>query len=185
MAIGALRSTGTRTNGNQEVIASATKGVWTVANDDCRTAQSAAMLLSPATITDSTFHWVKVPQGATKVLVRARVPIATTSIGTAPTVRVIGAYENGGTINSDGSMPSDGTVCFARLDAATWAGTALTVWGVVTLATAEYRDASYYYSNVTALAGYALLGADYVGIPVVVASATTATAAVEIQVLFA
>lgn len=182
MAIGTLLKANVR-SANQDFVAIAQpKGTWIVCNTDCRTAQTAGMLLNPSSITSASFHWVAVPEGVRTVYVRARYPVATSGITTSPVIRVWGAYRNGGEISAAGVMPSDGSVLTARLDNASWSASGITVTLNVSN---DHTDDSYFYSSLTSATGYSVLGADYIGIPVSTASSITASAAVEVQVLFA
>ncbi len=184
MAIGATKGGGMRPGGTPVVIPGSAHGVWVTANDDCRTAQTAAMLYNPSSITDSTFHWIRVPYGTTRALIRGKVAKATTAVGTSPVVRVVGAYDVAGGL-ADCSGVADGTVEFLRLDAATWAATGLTLTFPASPSTTNcYNDTTYFYSDVASLTPIDLLGANWVGVPVVTASATTASAAVLAELCF-
>jgi hypothetical protein len=185
MAIGSLIKSNVRSSGLQNVVVAAPKGQWVTVNDDARTAQGASVLLSPATVTDSVFHWVAVPEGVRKVLVRARMPVGTATVTTSPKVRVWGAFKTQATsgevaIGSDGSFVNDGTIQFVRLDNATVSNAGVTL----SLATSSRLvDSTWSYSDVSTLSGYDTQGADYIGVMVDTAAAIVSSAAVEIQVL--
>ncbi len=181
MAIGSIKSSNSRVGTAQETIVGAAKGTWIVANTDARTVTTSGEFAAPATISNANFSWIKVPTGVTKFLLRARMPLATASVTTSPIVKLLGVHTNGNTVSeSTGSMPSDGSVVFTRLDSTDSLGSGVTV----TLNVTKTTDASYIYSDVTTLSGYNTLGCDYIGVAVTTASAITASAAVEIMACF-
>lgn len=180
MAIGALKRANVRSKEKGLVSIAAPKGTWITVNSDARSAQSSGELLAPATIAGATFHWLKVPENVTKVLIRGKYPAGTSVIVTSPIVRPMGAYENGGEISDAGVCPNDGTVPPLRLDNASHSATGLTC----TLSVSnDVSDGTFKYGAVTSIAGYSILGADYIGVMVSTAAAITSSAAVEIQVL--
>jgi len=182
MAIGSLKLGGTRgVIGAKEVQVVTPKGQWLTCNSNMLAAQSAGELLSPATIATSTFAWVKVPTNVTKVLVRARFAINTTVITTSPVVRIVGGYDPSNLVGDDGVVPNTGTVQFLRLDTGTWAGTGVTCTCSVTT---NVKDTSYFYSDLTSITGYNVLGADFVGVLVSTAGAITTGTVMEAQLLF-
>lgn len=149
MAIGVLRetggvvppdTTGLVSTGSTQVVN------WVTAHDDVEaSASSAAELIRPLSVTSANVHAVKVPPGATRVMVRVRWTAAG-AVTTSPIIRGYGVF---GTINSPTAttLPNwfadDGTVTVVRIDRnATGAG------GVtVTLdATNDLRDTTYSYS---------------------------------------
>ena len=185
MAIGAQKQ-GSVSSGSMplRVIASA-RGNWVTVNDDAETAQSATMLLRPASITDSTFHWMEVRDGATRCLVRARQAVGAT-VTTSPVIRVIGAY--GTSIASDGSWPNTsaaaiaGDPLFLRLDNADWNAAGLTLT-LVTSGTGLNRDNDYAYTDVMPdLTGIDMKGCSWVGVMVETA-ANVSAGTVPIQIL--
>lgn len=156
------------------------KGSWVIANDDAEQVNSAAELLSPGTIDDSTFHWVRVGPGCGRVLVRARVTLAAT-VTTDPVVRIVGAYGNLDSGNSS-SFPTDGTVQFMRLDNVDANAAGLTL-DLVSSASGQMQDATYAYSDpMPSLDGIDLKGADYVGV-LIETAANVNTGVVAVQIL--
>lgn len=177
MAIGTYYSANTGQTGPNVTVASV-YGSWIIANDDAETAQSATDLLVPHGIDDATFHWVRVGPGCTRALVRARALVGAT-VTTDPVVRLIGAFGN---INADGSMPSDGTVNFLRLDNVDANAAGLTL-DCVTSGSGLLRDATYMYTDpLPSLDGVDLRGANYVGVAVETA-ANVNTGVVAVQLL--
>lgn len=63
---------------------------WVVGCTDTRTAQSAAELLNPTSVDDSTCQPINIPQGATRFIARLRVPAAVTTYTTSPVIRFVG-----------------------------------------------------------------------------------------------
>lgn len=181
MAIGGAIANNPTTTG-QIVNTSSVRGEWVIANDDASSVNSAAELLSPGTINDATFHWVKVGPGCTRIIIRARIGVAAT-VTTKPIVRVVGAY---GPINAgDGSaMPTDGTARFLRLDNVDSATAGMTL-DIVSSAVGQMQDATYAYCDpMPSLDGIDLKGAHYVGVLIETAGAVSAGAiAVEVLML--
>lgn len=141
MAIGSLMRAGLAMLGLTPVVSgSAQIGPWVTIHDDAEaSAASAAELIRPLSVTSSNVHALKVPPGATRVMIRARWSVA----GAVTTSPVIRAYGVAGAINASDWFEDDGTVSPVRIDRnATGAG------GVtVTLdATNDLRDTNYSYS---------------------------------------
>lgn len=144
------------------------------ANDDLETAESAAELLKPWSITASRLgdlHWIRVPDNALAVIPRARNDAAMSAVATSPVVRLIGAY---GTPNGDGGFSGDpddpNYGRFVRLDNADFnaAGLSLTL-----ATTGNNEDSDFEHSDLPSLTGYALLGCHYVGMLVETAASIT------------
>lgn len=192
MAIGEAKGGNVkRDSSNPIVIPASCKGIWLVANDDLEQTVPATPL-NPATIADSTFHWIKVPEGSTRCILRAQYT-ASATVTTDPIVRVIGAYpgvgaaynKTGDIINEDGSFPNDGTIRFMRLDLADTDGTGITL-DLVSSGTGLIIDAASTakaYSDPTSITPIDLLGAWYVGV-VAVTAANVNTGVVACEVLF-
>lgn len=185
MAIGATRGGGVRTGGIPQVLVGSALNTIVQANDDARTAQTATMRYGPAGITDSTFHWVRVPAGTTRVLIRARTPIATTAVGTSPVVWLLGAMARDTEALADCAGVNDGTVQYLRLDSATYGGTGQTLTFDATPATTDsLNDSVWFYSDVASLTATDLQGCQWVGVAVATAGANTASAAMPIDLIF-
>lgn len=178
MPIGSAKAGGVNVSSGPLVFPASVKGTWTIANDDAETAQSATDLLVPAGIDDSTFHWVEVHPGATRVLVRARMAVGAT-VTTDPIVRIIGAFADPA---SDGSYANDGSVMFLRLDNADWNATGVTL-DLTSSGSTMNSDSVYAYSDVTTLDGYDVKGSWYIGVAVETA-ANVNSGTVPVQVLF-
>lgn len=182
MAIGSTKGAGVR-RGTGPLPGSALSYVVT-ANDDARTAQTAAMSYNPSTITDSVFHWVRVPPGTTRVLCRAKVPKATTAVGTSPIVKIVGAISRTGA-HDDCAGVTDGAIEFQRLDAATWAAAGQTLTFPASPSTTNcYNDSTYFYSDVISLTAIDLQGCEWVGVLVTTLGACTASAAMPVDLTF-
>lgn len=135
------------------------KGGWVVANTDAKTAQSGASLLSPLACTDNAVHWVRVPDRATGMLIRARYGSGLTTAGTQPVVRVFGTSAD---LESLGAPVADGTMDVWRIDAASPGAAGLTV--PVLDAAASLSDGSARYGSLQSLAPLDALGAAYVAV---------------------
>lgn len=171
MAIGSMLRAGVSTIG-QIIHTASIKGKWIVCHDNLEaTAETAAVLLKPYSAVTTTLHWVKVPDGATRVMIRAKNDAAATTFTTSPAVVIMGAY---GTPNDAGEF--SGTVAdahyarFLRLDTADSNGAAVTL---TLAATGNQEDASFEYSDVPTLDGYDLKGCDYVAMLVQTAANVT------------
>lgn len=184
MAIGTTKGNGVRSGGVPLVCVGSAHGSWYQVNDDARTAQTATMLYNPNVITDSTFHWVSIPQGTTGVLPRARVPIATTAVGTSPIIYLLGASSTSiSNVSPEGV--NDGTIRIMRLDTVAIDGTGLTLTFPASPVTTNcLNDATWFYSATPSLAGYDCRGSQWVGVAVQTAGACTASAAMPVDLLF-
>lgn len=182
MAIGStITATGLgATRGNE--IAYALSAIFT-ANDDLRTAQSAANLLHPFGITDSTFHWVKVPDLATRFYVRASTTSTLATVTTSPIVRIYGCIMDPADSGSTAT-----TAKMLRLDSydANATGTTLTL---VASRTGMQNDGTNYFSNVAPTTisftgGYPTQGCRYVGVLCETAANIATSVAVTGDVIF-
>lgn len=168
-------------------------GTWFTLNSDARNANSAAERLCPTSISASgSAYWVMVPAGITRVIVRARAPIAVSAVGTNPVVQLHGLYDptadplsgvNGG-VSSTGAVTASAVIPF-RLDSndPTNAGTAIAFQASPSV-TNTYNDGTYWYSPEWSLGNIDTKGTHWLTALVSTASATTASAAVVIQGLF-
>ena len=180
MAIGVVINGNVGTGGAGAFVPCSARGSWTTVNEDAETAQSATDLLRPAAIDDAVFHWMKVGDGTSRCMVRARQAVAAT-VTTSPVVRVFAAY---GTPDSSGAFADDGTVKFCRLDNVDWNAAGLTLT-LVTSGTGLNRDTSYAYTDVMPdLTGLDLKGAWYIGVAVeTAANVDTGTVPIEVLLL--
>lgn len=155
------------TNGGPVILASA-KGTWNVCHlNASATAQTAAELIRPGSVSSSNVVPIELGESTTRVLLRCRYGAAGT--GTGPTVRIIAAYGRG--LIPATTIPDDGTMEYAILVRAQ----ALSI-----APTTDVRDATYSYSDPFTLPGTDMLGANYLLVFVeVAASITGATPVVE------
>lgn len=187
MAIGATGGAGIKAGANPLVVIGSAHSTAVQVNDDARTAQgTTTKLYNPLGITDSVFHFKKIPPGTTRALVRARVPIATTAVGTSPIVAIVGLIDNG---DHDDCLASgvgivDGTIQPIRLDSATAAGAGQTLTFPASPTTSNCtNDGVWFYSDVISLTATDLQGCKWIGVLVTVAGACTASAAMPCDVI--
>lgn len=141
MAIGELKASAMLLESVKPVATGSVQiGPWVTIHDNAEdTPSTAPELIRPLSVTSANVHALKVPPGASRVMLRVR----WTAAGAVTTSPVIRAYSVYGSANASGWFADDGTVQLARIDRnATGAG------GVtVTLdATNDLRDATYSYS---------------------------------------
>ena len=134
MAIGSTAAGRIKVSHQQLICAGSCRADWQVANSSAATANSAAELLRPATVDDSNVTPITIPEGATRISVRLRYAVATTTCTTAPKAVIVATDTNGVPERID-NVDSDA------------AGTTL---GVADAAdpTLVMRDATYFYSDV-------------------------------------
>lgn len=170
MAIGGILRQGVKTANNVVNIASV-KAWWFVCHDNLEAAAETTGLLQPYAIATSAFHWVKVPDGATRVLIRARNDAAATTFTTSPVVRIIGM--DGTPTDAGAFTGTTGDANFGeptRLDNVDANATGVTLTLAATL---NLEDGSYEYSDPPDLTGYDLKGCSYVGMAVETAANVT------------
>lgn len=175
MAIGSLYKAGILPGSVQVTAPGSALSAWTTAYDDAETVTG--QTLNHTAITDSVFHWVEVPSGCTRVLVRAKYAVGAT-VTTSPIIYVVGGW---GPLNENGSAPTDGTFRTMRLDTTDSNGTGITLT-LVSSGTGQIVDGTYAYSDPPSLDGYDLKGAKYVGI-VVATAANVNSGTVPIEIL--
>ena len=181
--IGAIRTASPDSYTTLYVAPVSNYGKWITLHDDARTAQSATDLLRPVAVDDSVCHWVEVSKGASKLAcIRAKVPIATSAVGTSPVVRVYAGY---GVLPSTGIPPTDGSFRVERLDNSSWTAAGLTLTFAASPTTSNaHNDAVYFYSASVLQTPTDLKGANYILVAVETAGACTATAVMAVEGMF-
>lgn len=163
------------------------RGAWTQINDDLETADT-ANLLKPWNISRSTFGWLIVPDWATRVLVRAKIDLASTTYTTSPVVRMVGAFPTNADIATarnkilatpgfSGTAGDANAAEFLRLDAPAANATGVTLSVTAAKTTMFIDTAGYIYCDPPDLTGYDLKGSGYLGMMVETAAAVTGGAA--------
>lgn len=170
---------GVQTETLKSVAPGSVKSQWILAYDDASTLVTAGTQIIPNTIANSVFHWVRVPENATSMLIRARTPLAST-VTTSPVVKVLGMnLPNAGPLSSVGAPSNTVTDAsygvFLRLDADTQAAAGITIT-IVNTASA-YSDATYNWCDPYSRTPMDLLGSEYVGLVVTTAASISAGAA--------
>lgn len=137
-----------------------------VVTDATATAQTAAQLMSPQTVTASNITVVRLGSGVSRALIRARLATATTAVATSPVVRVYAIVGGGG----DGWT----TGVPLRLDNADSdaAGVTLTLPGTPST-TNMLADGTYRYSDCISLTATDLQGATFLVVLVETAASIT------------
>lgn len=188
MALGSARGANIRHEGMATVSAGA-GSTWIVANDDARTAQT-GKALTPNSIYDATFHWVKRGH-ASKMLMRAVMTDGTATVTTDPQVLVMGMW---GTLEGDPSLPIStydpaAGARFLRLDNVDAAASSITLdiatSGANLLNSSNVAGDDYVpVSDANSLTPIELKGCDYVGILVTTAASVSAgTVPIEILLM--
>lgn len=180
MPLGTDRSANTSIRGNITNIASA-KATWVEAVDNASTAQSGTELLKPSSIDDATFHWIRVGDGVTRCIMRARCLASATGI-TSPVVRLVGMHCSAAYRSSADAL-ADPATRFVRLDNDDWNAVGKTLT-LVDSGTNLHKDANdYMYSNSDSQA-MDLQGCAWVGVMVQTAAAATGgTVSVELLLM--
>lgn len=164
-----VTSAGGSTGGREVVIISG-KGGWQTAHLDLEaTANTAAELRRPGSVTSNNVAIVELG-AATRVLYRVKYD-ASATVTTSPVIRIIGAW--GSISQSAGVLPDDGTVRYAAI---------ATAQTITLNASTDQRDATNAYSAFHSAAGTDMLGANY-AIALVETAANTSTGAVTLEVL--
>jgi hypothetical protein len=188
MAISATENAGIKIGTAAIVVAGSVLGIWKQTHADaCATAQTTAMQYNPSTLSSTNIKWLRVPVGATRCFVQARVPKATTTIGTNPLVKVYGGWIANG---NDATLPENvtaGEVRYMRLDSAAIGDTGTTIaWPSTSPSTSNtLNDSTWYYSTPPTQTGFDTLSAEFVCVMVTTAAgALTASGAMPIDILF-
>lgn len=182
-AIGSMQTAAPSVAPSAVVASTSCYGVWVTVHDDARTAQSAGNLLKPVAVADSVCHWIKIERPAARMgRLRCKVPIATTAVGTSPVVRVFAGY---GTLNTDGSAPTDGSFRVERLDSGTWTAAGLTLAFPASPTTSNCpNDATYFYATAVLQTPVDMQGAQYILVEVETAGACTSSAIMLVEAVF-
>ena len=177
MAIGATTA-GPILVTNQTVYPASVRGRWVTLNDDAKTVVASANdLLRPTLVVSSLVHWCKVPESATRILIRHAY---TGTAGTDPVVRLIGAYPVTDAIGlttanqfSETSTAAD-YATYLRLD-----NVDQNAAGVTLADATPWTDGTNKRGAPSTLAGYDLLGCSYVTALIETASATVTLSWIE------
>lgn len=180
-------------------ITGSVRGLWQLINTDLETTDTAG-LLKPYLITRADFIWLRVPDGATRVLLRGRNDSVATTFTTDPVVRLVGAFPTlpgdaaGKAISDSGFSATPGDTNhaeFLRLDSIDANAAGVTIDFA---ATTNLEDGTYEYTDIPAangeglggMNGFDLKGATYVGLMVETAANVTggATNVARGEVLF-
>ncbi len=185
---------GTSSSGPGTLVHTAsTQSGWIVANSDLQTADSATNLLKPQLVTRAAVTWLRVPDGATRFLLRGRNLATMSATGTpAAVVKLFGVSSHVG--GPDTTLASTATTSpwatsptakfggtFMCLDNADAGATGITLTFATT---GNLEDATYEYTDLPDLTGYDCKGCSWVGVLVATACAVTGSATVEAMVKF-
>lgn len=179
-------------SGGRKVHTCSTVGRWHTIHSDARTAQTAANLLHPLGVTDSLCGWLPLNGAGFITCVRARVPIATTAVGTSPIIQLFlgwGELDSSGVPLNSALTGNDGvTPMFRveRLDNAVLgaAGLTLTFDATPAAATDSYNDGIYFFSTSVLQTPTDLRGASHLFCAVATAGACTASAVMPVEACF-
>lgn len=153
---------------------------WVQCHDNLEaTADAASVYLKPYDSAKTSFHWVRVPDNATRVLVRGKVDAAATTIATAPIVAIIGAKggdpvaatNNFSGVHPTASAANANFAKYTRIDNADQNAAGITLTLCVT--TAGFEDNTYVYGDPYDLTGFDVKGSRYVGLMVLTAASVT------------
>lgn len=151
MAITAATPANARAFGAAASVPCSAKGSWvTCVSSASATAQTAAELIRPGSVTASAIVPIPLGKGTSRVLLRCRYTAAGT-VTTSPIIRVFAAYDNGARLITT-TLVDDGTVRYMILASAQT---------VTCVAATDVRDTTYSYSVPIVLTGTDMLGADY------------------------
>lgn len=141
MTLAAPTSGGVRGfDGHTLVHPSSVKGVWTEAVSNAQaTAATSGELKAPLSFAGSNCRWVKVHDGATRVVVRTR--YEATTVTAAPVVYIFGAFIEGEPDTTTNQFPTGTKIM--RLDAVQ-SGTGLTLTSTVAT---DVSDGTYQYGD--------------------------------------
>jgi hypothetical protein len=159
-------SSGASSPAGQPVYPASVKGNWTVCHADLSVNSSAATAgeqSNPGTVTSTNVTWVKVPDNATRLVLRAKMAVGTTTVTASPVVKVYAAYPVAELGLSSASTSWPANTEFMRVDASTLAasGTTLTLSAT---ADAMIKDATFIYSDPHSITGTDALGGWYIGV---------------------
>lgn len=177
MAIGASKRGSVSADGRQVSAPASVYSEWFEINDDLTTAQGSGDRLSPFSINDAGFHWVEVPQGATRAMWCARTVIAA-GMSSTSTVRIIGADVT----PSDAGAYVTGQAHFTRIDNVSPAAGGITIAQATT--STGFFDGTYVYGPPTSLTPTDLLGCRWVGMLVESAATQSGSGAIAGMVRF-
>lgn len=131
---------------------------WQVLYDDATTASGALDHLVPSLQDDSVAHRITIPDGATRILIRARYDAGADVFTTSPIIRLTGTDSDGVPLRIDNVDSNAAGVTVTCEAASAVPSTGLTA------------GTDYTFSNVTTLDGYDLKGCRYLYVTVATAA---------------
>jgi hypothetical protein len=115
----------------------------TVCTNTAGTIGDATDMLNPLNFSSTICNWIKIDEDIDRVFLRVRRAVGTTVVTTSPVVKVYGVFADTPPDSSTNQFANDGTIPYARIDAATTAaGTTLTC-----VVATDQRDSAYQYSD--------------------------------------
>lgn len=145
------------------VYPSSVKGLWQVCHANLSTIQTTAEQANPGSVTSTNVTWFKVPDNATRLIVRAKMDVGTTTVTTSPVVKIYAAYPSAELTTSSASTAWASGTEFMRLDASTLAATGTTLTLSAT-SNAQIKDSTFIYSDPHSITGTDALGGWYVAV---------------------
>ena len=191
MAIGEAKGANAGMGGRQPVSFVSPYREWVDANTDLEHAMADSEIREPSTIADSAVTWIKVGEGVSSALLRAKYTQAISAAATSPGVRVVGAWlpnkpEMGieefrdtysSTFSSDSTADNYGV--FLRLDNADNDDATETTISIDP--THDFIDDDFKYSDPTSLTNIDLQGCQFVTVFCTTAASVTGTGTLTAQ----
>ena len=139
------------------------KAQWTTVHGNLSdTAETATVLLRPATYASAFVYPARIHHSATRISIMARYKQATSMVTTTPVVRIYGIWGADTVVNaSTGAIADDGTAIIRRLDNGASNGAGITLTLTTAAAADKMRDTTYRYSDEYDITGVDLRGAKW------------------------
>lgn len=138
------------------------KAQWTTVHGNLSdTAESAAVLLRPATYASAFVYPARIHHGATRISIMARYKQATSTVTTSPVVRIYGIWGADSVVTPAGVISDDGTAIIRRIDTGSSNGAGITLTLTTAAAADKMRDTTYRYSDEYDITGVDLRGAKW------------------------
>jgi hypothetical protein len=149
------------------------KANWVVCHTDLSaTAATAAQQANPGSVTSTNVTWVKVPDNATRFVLRSKAAADISAVGTQPIVKVYAAYTPSELVTSSASVAWPTGTEFMRVDASTLAASGITLT-LSSSANTQIKDSAFIYSDPHSITGTDALGGWYIGVLTTQAGAVT------------
>lgn len=160
--MGAVATSGCEIVSGDVTFPASVKAQWVTLHGNLSdTAESATVLLRPATYASAFVYPMRIHAAATRISIMARYKQGTSTVTTSPVVRIYGIWGADSVVTPAGVISDDGTAIIRRLDNGSSNNAGITLTLTTAAAADKIRDTTYRYSDEYDITGVDLRGAKW------------------------